>query len=91
MVVMIFERVRPSLRGELTRWMIEPRAGVFVGRLPAGVRDALWEKACSSLSGGAATLIQQANTEQGYVIRTWGQTKRRVESHEGLYLVRKLT
>ena len=83
MVVMVFERVRPGLRGELTRWMLEPKAGVFVGRLSGAVRDALWEKACSNLSGGAATLIYQTNSEQGYVMRTWGRTKRRIENHEG--------
>ncbi|MBA3516457.1 MAG: type I-E CRISPR-associated endoribonuclease Cas2, partial [Rhizobiales bacterium] len=31
MVVMMLERVSPSLRGELTRWLIEPKTGVFVG------------------------------------------------------------
>ena len=90
MVVMLLERVKQSLRGELTRWMLEPKAGVFVGRLSATVRETLWEKACSDLKGGAAILIYQVNTEQGYIIRTWGRTKRRIESHEGLYLVRRL-
>ena len=43
-----------------------------------------------SAGQGAAILIYQVNTEQGYIIRTWGRTKRRIESHEGLYLVRRL-
>ena len=90
MVVMVLERVR-SLRGELTRWMIEPKAGVFVGRLSAAVREALWQKACSEMSGGAGILIYQTNSEQGYSMRTWGRTGRRIENHEGLYLVRKLS
>ena len=38
MVVMILERVPPGLRGEIRRWMIEPRAGVFVGKLSAMVQ-----------------------------------------------------
>ena len=46
MVMMILERVPVSLRGELTRWLVEPRAGVFAGRISAGVRDKLWERAC---------------------------------------------
>ena len=33
MVVMILERAPPGLRGEMSRWMIEPKAGVFVGRV----------------------------------------------------------
>jgi CRISPR-associated protein Cas2 len=44
MVVMILERVPVGLRGELTWWMLEPKAGVFVGRLSGMVRDLLWEK-----------------------------------------------
>ena len=35
MVVLILQSVRPSLRGELTRWLIQPAAGVFVGRVSA--------------------------------------------------------
>ena len=41
---MILEKVPPSLRGELTRWFLEPKAGVFVGHVGAMVRDRLWQK-----------------------------------------------
>jgi CRISPR-associated protein Cas2 len=30
---MILEKVPTSLRGELTRWMLEPKSGVFVGNI----------------------------------------------------------
>ena len=43
MVVLFMEHVPPSLRGKLSRWMIEPRAGVFVGSISAMVREKLWE------------------------------------------------
>ena len=43
MIVMVIERVPTSLRGELTRWLLEPRAGVFVCEVSALVRDKLWE------------------------------------------------
>ena len=29
MMVMILERVTPGLRGELSRWLLQPKAGVF--------------------------------------------------------------
>jgi len=45
MVVMILERVPASLRGELTRWLLELRAGVFVGTLKPVVRRKLWREA----------------------------------------------
>lgn len=88
MVVMVLERVPPSLRGELTRWMLELRAGVFVGTLTALVRDKLWELACKGMAEGAGILVYSADTEQGFAIRFWGIPDRLVEDFEGLTLIR---
>lgn len=88
MVVLILERVPPGLRGELTRWLLEPQAGVFVGRVSAAVRDRLWEKACTRARGGGCLIIYSSDTEQGYRVRTQGRTARTVEDFEGLHLVR---
>lgn len=87
MVVMVLERVPVSLRGELTRWMLEPKPGVFIGTLSAMVRDRLWEKACQSMKGGAGMLIHNADTEQGFAIRFWGMPGRTVVDFEGLWLI----
>jgi len=87
MIVLILERVPPSLRGELTRWLIEPKTGVFVGTVSARVRDRLWEKACRSLRGGAALLVYTTNNEQGFAMRSAGETGRLIVEHEGLWLV----
>ena len=88
MVVLILERVKPALRGELSRWLIEPRAGVFVGNLSGLVRDRLWEKICEEAGEGAALLIQTARTEQGFLVRTHGDLSRELVDVEGLTLVR---
>ena len=88
MVVLILERAPASLRGELTRWLLEPRAGVFVGTISATVRDKLWEKACADMAGGAGILIHNADNEQGFSVRFWGATNRWVVDHEGLTLIR---
>lgn len=88
MVVMILERASPALRGELTRWMLEPQAGVFVGSLSALVRDKLWEKACSKAKGAGGMLIYSTNAEQGFAFRFWGSTNREVVDFDGLSLVR---
>ena|SRR5438874_8452414 len=88
MVILILERVPPGLRGELSRWMIEPRAGVFVG-IPSGlVRDKLWTKVTKSARGGAAVLIHSSRTEQGFSVRTHGDPSRHPVDIEGLTLVR---
>ena len=88
MVVIMLERVPASLRGELTRWMLELRTGVFVGKLSAMVRDRLWEKVCSGMRGGAGMLVYNTDNEQGFAVRFWGSTSRSVEDFEGLTLVR---
>ena len=67
MVVLILERVPPGLRGELTRWFLEPQAGVFVGRVSAMVRDRLWEKACAQAKGGGCLILYSSDNEQGFV------------------------
>lgn len=88
MVVMILERVTPGLRGELTRWMLEPKAGVFVGRVSAMVRDRLWDLACKRMRDGAGMLIYTTDNEQGYDIRFAGETRRLVVDIEGLTLIK---
>lgn len=87
MVVMVLERVPQSLRGELTRWMLEVRTGVFIGTLSQAVRSRLWEKACAGMAGGAGTMICSARTEQGFEVCFWGDPSRSVIAFEGLQLV----
>ena len=88
MVVMILERVPPGLRGEMSRWMIEPKAGVFVGRVSAMVRDRLWERAMKSAGDGAGVMLHTGTTEQGFSVRTFGDNSRDLVNMEGLWLVR---
>ncbi len=89
MVVIILENVTASVRGELTRWLLELRAGVFVGKVSAMVRDKLWESVCSKVGKkGGGFLLHPINTEQGYVIRSIGTTTRTIEDYDGLFLIR---
>ena len=53
MVVLILENVPTGLRGELSRWMLQPRSGIFVGSVSGMVRDRLWEKACGDSKAAA--------------------------------------
>jgi len=87
-VVLILERVPPGLRGELTRWLLEPQAGVFVGRVSAMVRERLWEKACAQAREGGCVIIHSSDNEQGFKVRTRGRTARSIQDFEGLLLVR---
>ena len=89
MLVMFLEKVSVSLRGELTRWLIEPQPGVFVGHVSALVRDRLWEKCIKQRGEGGIIQIWSTNTEQRFDIRSWGNTDREMVNHEGIWLVRK--
>ena len=88
MTVLVLEQVPVSLRGELTRWLLEPRTNVFVGTITAMVRDRLWVKVCTSARGGGAMLLYRTDNEQGFAIRTWGSTSRETVDFDGLTLVR---
>ena len=87
MVVFLMEKVPVSLRGEITRWMLELKPGVFVGNISAMVREKLWDQICQKLKGGAVTLLHSAANEQGYKIRTFGDTTRKVKDFDGLQLI----
>jgi len=78
--------VTPSLRGELTRWLIQPKTGVFVGRIPARVRELLWQRVCRGRRAGAAVLIRSDDTEQGFSIETAGATSKLMVDFDGLIL-----
>lgn len=77
-----------GLRGELSRWLIEPRTGVFIGAVSGLVRDKLWEKVRDDARGGSVVLIHSARTEQGFQIRTHGDPSRYPVDMEGLTLIR---
>jgi CRISPR-associated protein Cas2 len=88
MIVMVLERVPASLRGELTRWLLEPHPGVFVGHVNAMVRDRLWEKCCQARRAGGVFQAWSTNNEQRFKMRMAGETRRDVIDLEGLQLIR---
>jgi CRISPR-associated protein Cas2 len=88
MIVMILEKVTTGMRGELSRWLIEPKSGVFVGDVSARVRDLLWEKCIIKMNDGGVIQIWSMNNEQNFNIRMSGATGREVLEMEGLQLIR---
>jgi len=86
--IIVLERVPASLRGELTRWLLEPRTGVFVGKVSGMVRDRLWKKVCEGSKQGAGRLVYPADTEQGFAMDFCGTTSRTIVDFDGLTLVR---
>lgn len=88
MVVFILENVRSSLRGEISRWLFEVKAGVFTGRVSALVREELWQLIEQKLGKGSAVMIYSTNNEQGFNARILGNPLRSLVDIEGVLLVK---
>ena len=86
--MMILENAPASLKGELSRWLIEPKSGVFIGNPSARVRDKLWQKTLAKCTGGGALQIWSSRCAQGYLWRSFGELSRQMVDVEGLALVR---
>lgn len=87
MVIIILEKVPTSLRGDLTRWLLEPHPGIFIGHVSAMVRDQLWKRCISMKSAGGVFQAWSTNNEQHFQMRSLGTTKRMITEWEGLNLI----
>lgn len=88
MIVISTTAVPDHVGGALSRWLIEPCPGLFVGTVSARVRDELWAAVSASVGDGMAVLIHPADNEQGFAMRTSGQRRRHVVDFDGLQLIR---
>ena len=88
MVVMVIENAPLKVRGELTKWLLETKPGVFVGNVSALVRDKLWEKVCEDTLMLSALLIYSSNNEQGFEIEMLGEPYRSVVDFDGVKLIK---
>ena len=75
MVVLILSAAPASLRGSMTRWLLEVSPGVFVGRLSARVREQLWELVRAYIGEGRALLIWSVRSEQRFAIASLGHER----------------
>lgn len=76
-----------GVRGELTRWFLELKPGVFIGKVNARIRDLLWERICQTDAANGAVMAYAAPNEQGFSLRVFGVPKRRVKDFEGIQLI----
>ncbi|WP_327152194.1 type I-E CRISPR-associated endoribonuclease Cas2e [Nocardia sp. NBC_01329] len=66
--------------------MVEVNAGVFVGKPSRRVRERLWELLADRVRDGQAVMIEPANNEQGWAVRTAGRDRWRPTDFDGLLL-----
>ena len=87
MLVIVTEAVPERLRGYLSRWLLEVRAGVYVGSYSARVRERLWRVVCAEIGEGNAVLIWKADHESGFAFATVGRNARKPVDWDGIALV----
>jgi len=86
-LVIVVENVPPRLRGRLAVWLIEIRAGVYVGDLSAKVREMIWAQIVEGIEDGNAIMTWSTNTESGFDFLTLGENRRLPVEFDGLKLV----
>ena len=87
MLVIVVENVPPRLRGRLAVWLVEVRAGVYVGDLSTRVREMIWRQVAEGIEEGNAVLTWSTNTESGFDFLTLGKNRRMPVELDGLKLV----
>ena len=87
MLVIVTENVPPRLRGRLAVWLIEIRAGVYVGDLSTKVREMIWQQVEAGIEEGNAIMAWSTNTESGFDFLTLGENRRLPIEIDGLKLV----
>ena len=87
MLVIVTENVPPRLRGRLAVWLVEVRAGVYVGDPSKRLRDFIWEQVKDGYEDGNVVIVWRTNSESGYDFDTVGENRRIPEDFDGLRLV----
>lgn len=87
MLVIVTENVPPRLRGRLALWLLEVRAGVYVGTVSKRVREMLWAHVEAEYEDGNVVMAWSENNESGYDLRTLGPNRRIPVEFDGLKLV----
>lgn len=87
MMVIVTENAPPRLRGRLAVWMLEIRAGVYVGNFSIKVRDMIWDQVLAGLEQGNAVMAWTARTESGFDFVTAGVNRRIPVEMDGVKLV----
>lgn len=87
MLVTVVENAPPRLRGRLAIWLLEVRAGVYVGKVSRRVREMIWEQIEKGIEDGNAVMAWSTNTESGFDFMTLGANRRIPVQMDGIQLV----
>ena len=87
MLVIVLENAPPRLRGRLAVWLLEVRAGVYVGNYSKRVREHIWGQVEEGLEDGNAVMMWRSLAEAGFDFKTLGKNRRMPADFDGVQLV----
>lgn len=88
MIVIVLEDAPPRLRGRLAIWLLEVRAGVYVGEYGRRVREYLWNQVTEGIGDGNAVIAwRDPSDEAGFRFETVGANRRLPVDYDGTRLV----
>jgi CRISPR-associated protein Cas2 len=87
MLVIVLENAPPRLRGRLAVWLLEVRAGVYLGDYSTKVREYIWSQVEDGIEDGNAVMAWKANNEAGFDFVTLGLNRRIPVELDGAKLV----
>ncbi len=88
MVIFTLDAAPSAIRGELTRWFLELKPGVFVGNVNKRIRELLWERICKTVNVRGAVMVFSTNNEQGFELEIYGSPGRTVIDLDGIQLIK---
>lgn len=86
-LVIVTENVPPRLRGRLAVWLLEVRAGVYLGNVSRRTREMIWQQLEAGHEQGNVVMAWAAATESGFEFQTLGKNRRVPVDFDGLRLV----
>ena len=86
-MVVVVENAPPRLRGRLAVWLVEVRAGVYVGQYSRRTRERIWDEVRGAIGEGNGVIAWTAQTDAGYAFDTCGANRRIPVDYDGLPLV----
>jgi CRISPR-associated protein Cas2 len=87
MLVIVLENAPERLRGRLAIWLLEVRAGVYVGDYSAKVREIIMKTIEAGLEDGNAVVLWSKPNEIGYDFITLGKNRRIPIEMDGIKLI----
>lgn len=86
-MVIVVENAPPRLRGRLSLWFAEVRAGVYVGVYDRRTRERIWDEVKVLIGDGNAVVAWSAQTDSGFAFDSAGDNRREPVDFDGLTLV----